>query len=179
MLLPKQVWKDVKDYEGLYQVSNTGKVRSLNYMKTGRVQVLKLMVDKDDYKKVHLHKKGKSRTYQVHRLVAEAFLENPNNLPCVNHKDENKQNNNVSNLEFCSYEYNNNYGTKLERGAKTKKANKNRAKKILVVEEKRIFNTLSKVAEYLDCSSNYVWTCIRKGCKCKGYTLKYIESEVI
>ena len=70
------------------------------------------------YLLVSLSKDGKRKQFGVHRLVATAFLDNPNNYPCVNHKDENKQNNNLQNLEWCSYSYNNNYGTKNERASK-------------------------------------------------------------
>lgn len=114
MLLPKQCWKDIEGYEGLYQVSNTGKVRSLNYRRTGKTKVMKPSTDKDGYKCVNLRKNGK-RMYKVHRLVAITFIPNPNNWPQVNHKDEDKTNNAVWNLEWCTLEYNINYGTRTER----------------------------------------------------------------
>lgn len=110
MLLPKQIWKDIPGYEGKYQVSNTGEVRSLNYNGTRKSKVLKQGTDKDGYKRVHLYKNGKNKNYLVHRLVAQAFLPNPNNYPIINHKDENPSNNYYKNLEWCTYEYNNNYG---------------------------------------------------------------------
>ena len=118
MLLPKQVWKDIKGYEGLYQVSNTGKARSMNYRNTGNVRRLKPSVNKDGYLQVGLYKEGKYYRYLVHRLVALTFIPNPNNLPQVNHKDENKANNTVWNLEWCDAKYNSNYGTRIERCSK-------------------------------------------------------------
>lgn len=124
MLLPREVWRDIPGYEGLYQVSNIGNIRSLNYMKTGKVKRLKPSIDKRGYKRVSFSHKGKCKCYLVHRLVAQAFIPNPNNLPHVNHKDENPSNNCVWNLEWCTREYNMNYGTINERISKAKKGKK-------------------------------------------------------
>lgn len=110
MLLPKQYWRDIPNYEGKYQVSNTGRVRSLNYGRTGKIKVLKQGTKDNGYKVVVIYKNGKRKKYLVHRLVAQAFIPNPNNYPIINHKDENKTNNAVWNLEWCTYEYNVNYG---------------------------------------------------------------------
>ena len=110
MLLPKQIWKDIPNYEGKYQVSNTGRVRSLNYNRTGKIKVRKQGKDKLGYKSVFLCKDGKNKGYLVHRLVALAFIPNPNNYPVINHKDENPSNNYYKNLEWCTQEYNCNYG---------------------------------------------------------------------
>ena len=114
-----EIWKDVKGYEGLYQVSNTGKVRSLHYRKTDKVCELKPYLMKTGYCRVHLHKpNGEIEDFLIHRLVAEAFIPNPDNLPQVNHKDECKTNNCVENLEWCDNFYNSNYGTHNERVGK-------------------------------------------------------------
>lgn len=107
-------WKDIPDYEG-YQVSNMGNVRSLNYGQTGKVRVLKPVKFKCGYLYVNLCKDGDRKHYRVHRLVAQAFLPNPDNLPQVNHRDENPSNNRVENLEWCDCKYNNNYGTRNQR----------------------------------------------------------------
>lgn len=115
----KEIWKDITGYEGLYQVSNIGMVRSLNYRRTGRVQLLKLYKDRGGYLNVVLCKDGKEKRNLVHRLVAEAFIPNPDNLPQVNHKDENPSNNRVENLEWCDCKYNQNFGTRNERISKT------------------------------------------------------------
>ena len=110
-----EIWKDIKGYEGKYKVSNLGNVYS--YLTNKK---LKPGIDKG-YLKVNLRKDGKTKQFTVHRLVAQAFLTNDNDYPCVNHKDENPSNNNVDNLEWCTYEYNNNYGTIKERISKTHK----------------------------------------------------------
>ena len=109
-----EIWKDIQGYEGLYQVSNYGNVKSLNYRMTGKERILKSGKTVNGYLAVDLCKNGKRKHSLIHRLVAQAFLENPNNYPQVNHKDENKQNNHVSNLEFCTSFYNMNYGTRNE-----------------------------------------------------------------
>jgi hypothetical protein len=116
----KEEWKDIQGYENLYQVSNFGRVKSLGNGKSGnsKERILKQGINKQNYFSVDLCKEGKKKTYRVNRLVAQAFLLNPNNYPCVNHIDENKQNNCVSNLEWCTYQYNNSYGTKIERSSK-------------------------------------------------------------
>ena len=121
-----EVWKDYKDYEGLYQASNLGRMRSLDRWvksKSGSVRlckgkILKLCTDKRGYLHVVLSKNNKVKAYLVHRIIAETFLPNTDNLPQVNHKDENKLNNVVSNLEWCTHEYNVNYGTRNERMSK-------------------------------------------------------------
>ena len=111
----EEIWKDKKGYEGHYQVSNCGRVKSLNYHRMGFEKILKTKVDKDGYLTVMLNNPRK--TFLVHRLVAEAFIPNTDNLPCVNHKDENKQNNVVINLEWCDVKYNNEYNNGQKRRA--------------------------------------------------------------
>lgn len=125
-----EIWKDVVGYEGLYQVSNLGNVKSLDRKRfNGRVmankkgQIMKQYVLKDGYCSTRLCKDGEVKNHLIHRLVAIAFLPNPQNLPQVNHKDENKQNNKLNNLEWCDRLYNNNYGTTKERNSKSKKEN--------------------------------------------------------
>lgn len=109
-----EIWRDIKDYEGLYQVSNLGRVRSLNYRQTGRSEVMKLFYA-CGYLRVALYKNRKYKFFLVHRLVAEAFIPNLLGEPQVNHIDEDKTNNHVENLEWCSASYNNNYGTRIKR----------------------------------------------------------------
>lgn len=107
-----EVWKDVVGYEGLYQVSNLGRVKSLNYRKNGNEAILKLRVahKRHNYLDVLLAKGGTTKRHKVHRLVALAFIPNPNKLPHVNHIDCDVANNRVDNLEWCDAKYNINYG---------------------------------------------------------------------
>ena len=110
-----EIWKPIKGYEGLYEVSNLGRVKSLvNNKGQYREKILKHNI-RNGYPSVTLCKNKKLKSFAIHRLVAEAFLPNPDNLPCVNHKDENRLNNFVDNLEWCTYSYNVNYGTGLKR----------------------------------------------------------------
>lgn len=124
-----EIWKDIKGYEGLYQVSNYGRVKSLNYRRTGKEQLMKPILNTNGYFCVWLYNK-QNKIYSIHRLVAEAFIPNPDNLPCVNHKDEDKTNNHVDNLEFCTYEYNQNYGTCRERIREKQLNHPNKSKKV-------------------------------------------------
>lgn len=114
-----EIWKDVKGYEGLYQVSSCGRVKSLerhNYKNKHVLEkILKPCKDKKGYLMLTLYKDRKPHTKKVHLLVAQAFIPNHKNLPTINHKDENKENNFYSNLEWCSIFENNNYGTRNSR----------------------------------------------------------------
>lgn len=109
-----EMWMPVNGFESLYEVSNMGRVRSLP-RKTTRGKILKPSIDKDGYYRVNLVDDGRSKYYRVHRLVAQAFIKNTFNLPVVNHKDENKQNNRADNLEYCTVKYNTNYNDATSR----------------------------------------------------------------
>lgn len=106
-----EIWKDIPDYNGMYQVSNQGNIRAVKLNKDGSklYKIRKLSTDKDGYFKICLYKDGFSKTFRVHRLVALVFIDNSEGLPMINHKDENKQNNCVENLEWCTAKYNTNY----------------------------------------------------------------------
>ena len=134
-----EIWKtavyDGEIYEGLYKVSNWGRILSLNYHQTGKAEVMNPSERKDGYLQVGLRKNGETNLCLVHRLVAETFLENPENKPCINHKiegDEGRKINMVifnedgtidkerTTIEWVTYEENNNYATRNERGAKAR-----------------------------------------------------------
>lgn len=110
----EEIWKDIPNYEGLYQISNLGRVKSLprKGTNTKKERILKFAKSNKNYLIAILTKHNKRNAKSVHRLVAEAFIPNPNNFPQVNHKDENRHNNCVDNLEWCTNRYNCNYGNR-------------------------------------------------------------------
>lgn len=119
-----EIWIDVPNFEGLYQVSNTGKVKSFRKSSKYGCQneyILKPSLANNGYYQVTLYHKDRSKQkFQLHRLVASCFIPNPNKLPQINHKDENPSNNCVDNLEWCTAAYNNAYGTAKLRSIITK-----------------------------------------------------------
>jgi len=97
-----EIWKDIKDYENKYQISNLGKVRNI---KTKKLYITS--IDSRGYYRINLYDNlGKYKTFRVHRLLGVAFIPNTNNYPCINHIDGNKANNELSNLEWCTYQQN-------------------------------------------------------------------------
>ena len=135
-----EVWKtavyDGEPYEGLYKVSNLGKILSLNYKNTGKAKLMTPVERKDGYFQVGLSKNGEKKLCFVHRLIAETFLDNPENKPCINHKIEGKKGKSMNmvifnedgtidkertTIEWATYEENNNYATRNERAGATNK----------------------------------------------------------
>lgn len=104
--MDNEIWKDVVGFEGRYQVSNFGNVKSLSFRNQKISKNLAQKVNNQGYKIVQLCERKRNIPFLVHRLVAMAFVDNPNNYPIVNHKDENPLNNNADNLEWCTYSYN-------------------------------------------------------------------------
>lgn len=159
----KEIWKDIEGFEGYYKISNFGNVKSYDraVIKTNNSvigylgKLLSPYNDGRGYLKVDLHKNGKRISVRVHRLVAKAFIPNPNNLPTVNHKDENKLNNNASNLEWMSIADNNNYGS---RHNKTSLSHRKRARTIYQFTKGGfLINSYPSPAEASD------WTGIKRG----------------
>ena len=134
-----EVWKDVVGYEGVYMVSNLGRVRGM-YGK-----ILRPLARQHGYLSVFLYGKGnnarKYKQFSIHRLVAEAFIENPNGYAEVNHLDEDKTNNRADNLEWCGHKYNTNFGTAIARRS-----------------EKTRYNKHSTPIDQLDLRGNYIST---------------------
>ena len=171
-MVGKEEWKEIRDYEGRYMVSNFGNVISCErYVKVcggGKrlVKEKKLKQSKcsGGYSEVNLWKDNSRKMFLVHRLVAEAFLENKNKLPEVNHKDENKENNRVDNLEWCDAAYNNCYGTRLERVVKSKINGKNSYPVIQKIDNKVIetFPSLREVQRRTGYNKSLISKC------CKG-----------
>ena len=196
MLMEKQeeIWKDIViekngvlyDYTGLYQVSNLGRVRSLNYRGKGRIGIMHPTKRDDGYYVITLHKNSEQQYFRLHRLVATAFLPNPDRLPDVNHKDENPGNNCLENLEWCTKEYNMNYGTRGERaGAKISKvligkkrmdvAERN-SKKVQCVETGQIFECIKDAEKW--CGKAGVGACCKgKQATAGGYHWKYYNEN--
>lgn len=117
-------WREIEEYEGLYRISNTGQIFSYKSNKD-----LHPTIDTDGYQIVGLYKDNQQKKYKVHRLVATHFISNPLGLPQVNHKDENKQNNSVSNLEWCDARHNINHGSRNSKVAKKIKENPDRLRR--------------------------------------------------
>ena len=149
-----EIFKEIKGFED-YEVSNHGNVRSLK-----RDRILKPKITRGYYY-VTLCEDGKKHDKRVNRLVAIAFIPNPHNLPCVNHKDENPSNNHVDNLEWCTYKYNSNYGTRNERIAENLKGIKRseETKRKMSERKKGIFNNplKSKAVVAIDNEGNVVY----------------------
>ena len=164
--MEKEIWKSVKEYEGLYWVSNYGRVKS-------KRKILKPTLG--EYLKVGLSKNGVQKTLTIHRLVAQAFVENKNNYNFVNHKDENKLNNFYSNLEWCDNKYNLNYGIRNE------KVSKNQSKYKIIQKDKngnllKVWGNIWDLRKY----TTYNHHNIRKCCQGKykyayGYIWEYVE----
>jgi len=161
----EEIWKDILGYEGLYQISNLGRVKS-------KRKVLKPI--KGEYLKVGLSKNGIQKTLTIHRLVAQAFVDNPNKLNFVNHIDENKNNNVFTNLEWCTNKYNVNYGERNEKVSK----NQSRYKIIQKDKQGNIIKVWDNIWE-LTHNTNYRKDNISCCCRGKykyayGYKWEYI-----
>lgn len=178
----EEIYKDIEGYEGLYQVSNLGNVKSLvNNKGVAREKVLKPFINSDGYKRVILCKNNTIKGLKIHRLVAKSFIENPNNYPCVNHKDECKTNNVVSNLEWCTHKYNINWGTRNARAgkaiSKAMKNNPNVSKQVGAYKDGELIFTFPSTneAERQGYNHGNVCSCCNgKLPHYKGYIWKYI-----
>ena len=167
----KEEWKDIPHFNG-FQVSNDGRVRN----KHGRI--LKGSINNNGYQMVHLRTKDKNKLCTVHRLVAEAFIPNPDNLPFVNHKDENKLNNEAENLEWCTSSYNMNYGTCRKRISKTKRNNTYNTKPVRCIELRKTYPSTREAERQtgIDCSQISAVCNHKKNYKTAGgYHWRYVE----
>jgi hypothetical protein len=158
-----EIWKDIPEFENLYQVSDLGNVKALRKVrKTGRSgSTLRVYEEKilkssnfsnNGYKTVSLSRFGKTRTFTVHRLVCVTFLENISNFKCINHKDGNKLNNNLSNLEWCDFSHNSLHAFKmgLQKNAFLSGIKNLASKKVLRTLDNKIFNSIKEAFD--DCS---------------------------
>lgn len=164
-------WKDIIGYEGLYQVSNLGRVKALERKYEHRTYpsiILKLRKDTSGYLQAFLYKNNKRKAWLVHRLVAINFIENQNNYKEVNHIDEDKTNNQVNNLEWCDRNYNVNFGNRTlntERKIEQYDLQGNLIKK---------WNSISEASRKLHIACSGISACCRGVNKtCNGYVWKY------
>lgn len=179
----QEEWKDIVGFEGIYQISNFGRVKSLpKLVERGKwgsftlpERLLHPNVNKSrGYVEITLGtKKCPGRRFKVHRLVAEAFIPNPDNLPEVNHKDENKENNKVDNLEWCTRKYNANYGTNFERGAKTQGV------PVIAYNdtEELYFYSQKEASRQLGVQQSNIAHSLKSHCRCGGYYWKYATDK--
>lgn len=196
----KEEWRDIEGYEGIYQVSNFGNVKSLNYRGRGYENNLPLKLRRDGYLFVQLSKKGNRKNPAVHRLVAKAFIQNPNEYGFINHKDENKTNNKADNLEWCTKSYNCQYSIKRHperieaiRKRVTEEHARRHGKAYTPIKHKRrvimcdmqgntlrVFEnprTIQWELGYLAC--NIVACCEGKQCSSHGYKWKWEDEKIL
>lgn len=183
-----EIWKPIKGYEDSYEVSNRGRVKSKDrdtptwngqVFKKGVIKTLK--EDKDGYFKVWLSKDSKKKPFFVHRLVAEAFIENPNNLPVVNHKDGDKQNNYVENLEWCTRSQNDKHAFKLGLRKTTDGGTSKRVAKIDPQTNKilAIYDSMSAAARVNDITVQSISYCANgKQEVAKGFKWAFVDEGV-
>jgi hypothetical protein len=191
-----EIWRPIKGYEGLYQVSNLGRVKSLTRKNCRSDRFIKLVNDRKGYLIVGLYINGKAKHYKVHRLVAEAFIPNPDNLPEVNHKSEEKWLNTVwinedgtidldkSNLEWCTKSYNCSYGTRIKKLLVTRKINEGKTAEKPVIQMTldnkvvAIWPSASEAERNGFIQSNITVCCQGKRKTHKGYKWQYYYYEV-
>ena len=159
--MEEEIWKPIKDYEGLYEVSNLGRVKSLNYRKPGKEKILKNIESNYGYLMVGLTKNGKQKLFTVHRLVAETFIPNLEGKPCIDHINTVKSDNRVENLRWVTYEENNNNPlTKKKYSENHRKQNSEETKKKLSESKKGKHcgenNPKSKPVVQIDLNTNEV-----------------------
>ena len=187
----KEIWKDIKGWEGLYQVSTLGRVKSLHRdivtkggcLRHSRDKILKPKRNLFGYLSVRFQHKpsGRNKFYMVHRLVADAFIVNSQGLPFINHKDENKENNVYSNLEWCTAKYNVNYGTCQERRRlKLRLTNcncRNVRQKTMDGKEVKIYHSISEAAREMNVDKSRIYQVCRginHSVSCCGFKWEYV-----
>lgn len=165
-------WREVLGYDTLYEVSNFGRVRTRRNGVLGYQNEYRMVEPRDNgkgYLAFNWKVGGRQKTAYVHRLVAEAFIPNPEKLEDVNHKDENKENNHVDNLEWVSHRYNCNYGN---RNVKT--AHKN-SKPVICLETGVKYESATSAAEQLGICVTSITNCLNGRSKsCMGYHWRYV-----
>ena len=157
----KEIFKDINGYDGLYQVSNLGKIKSLNYNRTGKEKLLKQNINSNNYFKITLSKNNVRKNYCTHVLVAKTFIENPNRLPCINHIDGNKQNTDHA------YKHN------LMKHFKVKVIQYDKNMNVI-----KIWNSITEASMNVNTSKMNIIKCCKGINKtAKGYIWKYLKEE--
>ena len=170
----EEIWKDVEGYEGLYKISNMGRLYRIK-----KDVITEGYVDENGYPVVSFFKDRKNTSVRVHTLVARAFVPNPNNLPFVNHKDENKRNNRADNLEWCTQKYNINYGKNKE----VMSRNNGRKRAIELIDENgnvlKEFSSISDASRELGIGhANISYVCSGKNKTAGGKRFRYKEEKI-
>lgn len=161
----KEIWKPIKGYEKIYEVSNFGKIKSLK-----KKIILKQFKNTNGYFQVKLWKNKKGKQFLVHKLVAESFILNINNFPFINHIDENKENNCTNNLEWCTAKYNCNYGTR----------NSRLSSPVICIELNKTYNSIKEASKELNIQQAHISGCCAKRkhyITAGGYHWQYVKEE--
>lgn len=172
------MWKEIKDYENLYEISTSGEIRSIKRIGTNG-KILKKHINKDGYYQIQLCKNGKGKTYFVHILVAKTFLNDYDENLQVNHKNEIKTDNRLENLEMMTQKENLNYGTRNDRISKSNKNREDVSRKIIAYKYENmefigIFDSTKEVERQLGIDHSHVSKCCKgKIRQIKGYTFSY------
>lgn len=183
----KEQWKPVEGTENRYEISNTGKIRSLNYKRSGEMRELRPAPDPKGYLKTMILIGGRYKTVKIHRLVAEAFIPNPENKPQVNHKDGNKENNAADNLEWTTNIVNAHHA--IEKGLfrnsykATAEANSRRKRRVVATDaigKRIIFDSINEASRRLNVGRRHVQDVLRGNRNhTGGYRFEYLDEGVV
>lgn len=188
-MIMKEIWKDISNFEGMYQVSNKGRVRRLAHqdaykrydtpkicVRNVKEKILKPAIT-SDYFEVNLFAKGMSKYKRIHRIVAETFIPNPDSLPQVNHIDGDKFNNCVENLEWCTSQSNVRHSMATGLRKNPEKGVYRGPVRLECIQTQKKYNSIKEASDDLSVSYHYLSECIYKNKSCHGYNFKRIEDK--
>ena len=185
-IINTEFWKDIIGYEGSYQISNLGNIKSIGrnikysngIVVPYREKLLNGFVSTSGYKAIDLYKNNKRKKFYIHRLVAETFIDNPLNKPEINHINENKLDNRVENLEWCTSSENNLAGTVIERANETRKMKKTAFKKVAMCDLNdniiQIFDSIEIAVKETGINRKTIYNSCNNKFKSRKYKWKYI-----